>query len=257
MSVKALSAVWEDSRAIGADLLVLLAMADWADHSGRCFPSYGQIALKARVSRATVANAVRRLVGLGELERVTHGHMPTDSQDDEVARSVERQWRNAYRILLVKPKGQVGQPVDYLSSRQVAQPVDHLSPPAAERGSPIQTPPGGLIQTPEVVQSADPHIRKNRQVNRQDEPSEELRAGPAARRPIADDDDPNVRVILKTAHDAIDLEGEDASLADLADAVKTLCHIRHLNVGTTSELISKAVDAALWQRAHARRPEAS
>jgi biotin operon repressor len=252
MSVKALSAVWEDSQAVGADLLVLLAMADWANHSGLCYPSYKQIAEKARVSRASVAKAITHLVELGEIERVTHGHTPTDGEDDEVSRSVERQWRNLYRILLVKPKGQqAAQPVDHLNGAKVAQPVDHLSSSSSETGSPIHPPPGSPIEAREVVQFGFAY--KERPSDRPSgRPSEELRAGAAPRRPVADDDDPNFAVILKTAHDAIDIEGETASLADLAAAVKSLCCIRNLNVGNNSALVSKAIDSALWQRKHAQ-----
>lgn len=74
----------------------------------------------------------------------------------------------------------------------------------------------------------------------------------AAPRPphVRTDDEPNYRVILKTAHDAIDIEGENASLDTLKDAVKSLCIVRQLNVGTNSDLVNKAIDSALWQRKH-------
>ena len=41
MSVKATTWAWYDSKAEGADLLVLLALADFADETGRCFGSWG------------------------------------------------------------------------------------------------------------------------------------------------------------------------------------------------------------------------
>lgn len=188
MSVKALSAVWEDSRATGSDLLVLLALADWADHRGRCYPSYGQLAVKARVSRATAITAIRRLVEMQELQRVSYGHAP-DAEDDAPT-NVRRQRRNQYQILLVRSQGQVGQSSDHRAREAVLQTDD---PPTAEvdqnldhhvgRGGPDRTAEvvqstsvGGLNHTAQVVQSADPHIRKNRT----EEPSEEPSAATAA-----------------------------------------------------------------------------
>lgn len=55
-------------------------------------------------------------------------------------------------------------------------------------------------------------------------------------------------VILKTAHDAIDIEGEQASLSTLKDAVKSLCMIREIDYGSNSAVINKAIDSALVQR---------
>ena len=68
MSVAATSFVWERSESEGADRLVLLALADFADENGNCFGSWGKLEQKTRLSRATVARCLRRLrhgVGAG------------------------------------------------------------------------------------------------------------------------------------------------------------------------------------------------
>ena len=74
MSVAATSYVWERSEAEGADRLVLLALADFADENGNCFGSWGKLEQKTRLSRATVARCLRRLQDSGDLLMVEKGH---------------------------------------------------------------------------------------------------------------------------------------------------------------------------------------
>ena len=74
MSVAATSFVWERSESEGADRLVLLALADFADENGNCFGSWGKLEQKTRLSRATVARCLRRLQDSGDLLMVEKGH---------------------------------------------------------------------------------------------------------------------------------------------------------------------------------------
>ena len=74
MSVAATNYVWERSPAEGADRLVLLALADFADESGNCFGSWGKLGQKTRLGRATIARSVKRLQKSGELVMVEKGH---------------------------------------------------------------------------------------------------------------------------------------------------------------------------------------
>jgi len=68
VSVKAISAVWDYSAASGNALLLLLAIADSADHDGtNAWPSQGTLATKTRLSRRTVQRKIGDLVTLGEL----------------------------------------------------------------------------------------------------------------------------------------------------------------------------------------------
>ena len=57
-----MSAVWESGEVSGATLLVLLALADYANDNGICWPGVPALAKKARVSE----RYVREL--LGDLE---------------------------------------------------------------------------------------------------------------------------------------------------------------------------------------------
>jgi len=74
MSGAATYYVWTQSSAEGADRLVLLALADFADEAGNCFGSWGKLEEKTRLARATVARCLRRLQDRGELIMVEKGH---------------------------------------------------------------------------------------------------------------------------------------------------------------------------------------
>lgn len=67
MSVKALSLVWESFPAGGSELLAMLALADWSDDEGRCWPSMASIARKTRLSRSQSQRIVHQLIADGFL----------------------------------------------------------------------------------------------------------------------------------------------------------------------------------------------
>lgn len=62
--------VWRKAQYAGGELLVLLALADWADDDGRCWPSLIAMATKARLSKRQVCRIVSRLRDDGVLSRV-------------------------------------------------------------------------------------------------------------------------------------------------------------------------------------------
>jgi Helix-turn-helix domain len=61
MSIRMMTAVWDGTPYEGGELLVLLALADWADDQGRCWPSVPSIAQKARMKERQVYNILRKL----------------------------------------------------------------------------------------------------------------------------------------------------------------------------------------------------
>lgn len=61
MSLQAYNAVWQHSTARGTDLLVLLALADFADEFGWSYPSIDALARKARISQRATQDRVRAL----------------------------------------------------------------------------------------------------------------------------------------------------------------------------------------------------
>lgn len=75
MSIAASNGVWTRSKArTPAELLVLLAMADWADEDGVCYPSYAGVAKRARLSERQVIRVIAKFVDSGELDKQVGAH---------------------------------------------------------------------------------------------------------------------------------------------------------------------------------------
>lgn len=68
MSIKIMSKVWELSELSGGDLLVLLAIADFANDKGIAWPSVETLSKKARLSERQTQYVVQRLEKLKFLE---------------------------------------------------------------------------------------------------------------------------------------------------------------------------------------------
>ncbi len=62
MSVKVMARVWEYFPSGGTELLALLALADWSDDEGNCFPAMSSIAKKIRLSESQARRAVHSLI---------------------------------------------------------------------------------------------------------------------------------------------------------------------------------------------------
>lgn len=74
VSIKILTEVWQNGPAGQGELLVMLALADWCNDAGECWPSMDGIAEKARLSDARSARRiVRRLEADGWIEIDTGG----------------------------------------------------------------------------------------------------------------------------------------------------------------------------------------
>jgi len=61
MSIQVMTAVWRKAPYEGGALLVLLAMADWADDNGNCWPSVRTLAEKSRQSERNVRKCLARM----------------------------------------------------------------------------------------------------------------------------------------------------------------------------------------------------
>jgi hypothetical protein len=75
MSLKALTHVWEHSKQEGGNLLVMLALADYADEKGRSFPAIATLAKKSRLSERQVQRATKKLEEDGEIEILKNAGM--------------------------------------------------------------------------------------------------------------------------------------------------------------------------------------
>lgn len=67
MSVRVMADVWEHSEMEGGALLVLLALADWANDEGKCWPRAETLAKKARLSTRQLSRVLTSLEDAGEI----------------------------------------------------------------------------------------------------------------------------------------------------------------------------------------------
>jgi hypothetical protein len=67
MSVRTLAAVWQGSQHGGSALLMMLAIADFADDKGQAYPSVSTLAEKTRMKSRNANYLLRELQGSGEL----------------------------------------------------------------------------------------------------------------------------------------------------------------------------------------------
>lgn len=74
MAISMMSRVWETAPYKAEKLIVLLALADWSDEDGNCFPSYSKIAAKARVSKQGAIQIIQALIQDKAIEISETGH---------------------------------------------------------------------------------------------------------------------------------------------------------------------------------------
>jgi len=67
MSIRVLDQVWKNTQAIGSQLIVLLAIADFAQDNGKAWPSVRTLAKKARISMRHTQKVIKQLRIMGEL----------------------------------------------------------------------------------------------------------------------------------------------------------------------------------------------
>lgn len=96
MSVRVMAWVWDHGPSNGAERLVLLALADFCDDAGRCWPAMATIAAKACVTERGARNIVRRLEADGWLKT-------------QVGRG--RGGCNTYQVLISSPEQRAGNEV--------------------------------------------------------------------------------------------------------------------------------------------------
>jgi hypothetical protein len=232
-----MTAVWRYSQAPDMSaLLILLALADWADDDGYCFPSRRAIGDKTGASPSTVKRAMREHIARGEVERVAERGHTVPNPREFVGRTGFKA-TNLYRITLVDKLGSK-RPEFLERNRARATPVpDRLDDqdwgqPEPETGAMVNAELGPGTATP---------IRSTRQIDPSDDTSENVQAGAAAP-PPPENADENIGVITKIAHESIDLCG----LSDLPEVVKSRC--ASLHIAYDSGVVRKAIESAQWQR---------
>lgn len=69
MSIKLMTAVWEREDLTSTHKLVLLALADWANDEGLCWPSINRLSVKTSLTSRSVQKAIRALEDVGFVRR--------------------------------------------------------------------------------------------------------------------------------------------------------------------------------------------
>lgn len=104
------------------ELLVLLAMADWADDNGICWPGNASLAVKARMKIRSVQRIKKRLKEEGYIRILQHSEKPGDP--------------NKYKINSDKLSGIMGDPESPYGRPEVTQGVYPGSPNGCTQGHP-------------------------------------------------------------------------------------------------------------------------
>lgn len=163
MSIRVMSQVWEHSRQQGSALLVLLAIADFADDDGWAYPSIERLAEKARMSTRNVRYVLRDLEASGELMIEAGGG---------------RHQTNRYRVLVAPPadgetrqddSGKAIQGMDFSETQRretlqdpaetLQSSAETLQPVAAEPSRPVKTrhrEPSHTAAAPSAPRARDP-----------------------------------------------------------------------------------------------------
>jgi len=168
MSVATSTRVWKRSTKGGASLLLLLAMADWSDDWGYCYPSLVQMANKCRQTDRNILNLIRELEMAGELRRVARGkggrgkfsgsvYQVTAGMSAKEIRASEQVSPLAQTTLVRLQSGEMAQPVPRKKSTKTGEKIspENFSP---EKQSPDFSPvfPSALNELINVNDSPPP-----------------------------------------------------------------------------------------------------
>lgn len=237
MSVRQMTLVWEYSRAEGNVLLLALALADWADDDGYCYPSFRQLAKKARIDRSTAIRGIGKLLKSGELEQLEAGHR----EKTNAGRAAHLRWQktNGYRLVVGRAGG--GKlPLPHFSTGGTVPLPDVLQV--------VANPPPQVVANlaASLYVSTDPSVEQV-QSNGADAPQlpvEAVEIFQASSQPA------NLKQLEKLVHEQLDLNPFE-TIADLSDAVKT--RAARLHFLADPQLLARAVSSVLVTRGYERR----
>jgi hypothetical protein len=157
MSVRVTSWVWENTKAEGAELLVLLALAEHAGNDGSCYPSMRRIAERARLSLRGAQTAMRALEAKGAIR---------------TSRNTGPKGCNRYTVLMHAtdsvPRADAASPAD-------SAPRTECAPPQMMTPTPADDDIGGANDGMEPPQHLHPNCKEPSL-----KPSENLRLSPVA-----------------------------------------------------------------------------
>ena len=104
MSIRIMSQVWDNGPDDRNELLVLLALADFANDEGECWPSMIGVAEKSRMTERGAQKVIRRLEECGWIKTDTGGGRGGKNKYRILAANPERETPNAKRGMQEKPR---------------------------------------------------------------------------------------------------------------------------------------------------------
>lgn len=253
-----MTAVWRYSQAPDmGSLLILLALADWCDEDGYCFPSRRAIGYKTGASVATVKRALRGHMDREELERVEmNGHLAPGPR--EFIGRTGFHPTNLYRLKLIDKLGSKRPESLARNSGRTGVSQTPVAGPNGGHGDPLT----GVSQTPQLGSPVSVSLCTDTKEDTSDDTSvqsdtsdQEHRQGAArARNPHEENPAANVGVLTRLAHEVLDLlaEARDVQYAEVLEAVKRHAAVSHIAYNT--EVITRAIDSAVYQRRRAGKP---
>lgn len=252
MGFAALTAVWFYSQAPDfGSLLVLVALADWCNEDGYCWPSRRTIANRTGASEATVKRVLRDHIKRGELERILGGHVQPGPREFVGATGFHP--TNLYRVTLVDRLGTKRPAPETLARNQARGLI--VSPVPNERGL-IVTPERGVADAGKGGSPARSSLCTEPSEDPPVEPSvlQAAQAGlPPATRAVENPAD-NLSIITKLAHEVLDLleHTPDVEVGEVMESVKRRCALYH--IAYDSGVVSTAINSACFQRQRIGKP---
>lgn len=130
MAIEFITAVWKMSPYQAEKLLVHLALADWSNDEGTVWPSYQEIADKARITKPGAIKIIQKMIEDGELERLEagngRGHKSSyrmAAHYVEAVQNIRSEWASK-RKEKSKPRLPLAEPERVNEKHQKVNPVD-------------------------------------------------------------------------------------------------------------------------------------
>lgn len=233
MSIRAMTRVWESSKAKGGSLLVLLAIADSAKDDGRnAWPSTHTLAWKSRLT----FRQVRQIL----IDLQTAHELVVDPYNDDGLRLMHiRCVFEGWPVLPKPPKEWNARASAKTSEPRRKSPsgLTHSLPNSGEDCRDL----GDSTPNPRQPTAGDPLVDPSLNLEQGSEGDSALCTAVQT----VENSPATVRVVTKLVHTILDAHPQLRG-GDLTDAVKTQCARLHLH--DYEHVVLKAIDSALWQR---------
>lgn len=168
MAVAFIAAVWQISPYSAEKLLVQLALADWSNDAGDCYPSHAEIAHKARISKRGSILIIQQMIEDKELEKVQSGDGRGNrnryrfaQKYREAVAQISQEWQDKRSI-----KGEPASPFGAKKGERASpfpikgEPASPFSPSKGEPDAPFIVTKGEPASPFELENSALPQMQK-------------------------------------------------------------------------------------------------